>query len=241
MKVDRLQQDYDIFIKTSELSDNLQILNLPSDQIKSYIEKRRSQIIDIFPSDFEQLKNMFTTFQIPWIVSYTEAEKYASQLCLEGKVIAVVSDDTDILAYQCPIAISNLNIYTGNCTVVNFDEIINQLGFTKTRWVDFCIMCGNDFNLNIPNLGASKSFKLLTLYKSIENIGRMTSIPIELLKYKRTREIFTIFLEDTVDQVPFCGSVTTKVLNDFVLSNKIIVVYDLIYFCIGNKIQINFI
>jgi len=61
---------------------------------------------------------------------------------------------------------------------------------TSDEFLDFCIMCGTDYNDNIPGVGPVKAYALIKEYGSIEHIGRQTSLDISILNHIKSRELF---------------------------------------------------
>ena len=58
-------------------------------------------------------------------------------------------------------------------------------------FLDFCIMCGTDYNKTIPKIGFEKSFKLIKEFTNLENIeNHLVELEMDILNYKRIREIF---------------------------------------------------
>ena len=110
--VEQLEKDFDTYLTTSILSEKLQDISKDKDDIKQSItslyKKRKRQIVSVETEDFDLLKELFDCFSIPYFTAPTEAEKFCSKLCIEGTVDAVLSDDTDIIAYGCPISLSQI-------------------------------------------------------------------------------------------------------------------------------------
>ena len=76
-------------------------------------------------------------------------------------------------------------------------------------------MCGTDYNDNIPKVGSHTAFKYLLLHKSIEEIGKNTSLDISILSHERGRELFTIFPYYNVNEIPYCGRPDFDLLQNF--------------------------
>ena len=47
---------------------------------------------------------------------------------------------------------------------------MESLGLTEEQFIDFCIMCGCDYNKNIPKVGPANSYTLIKEHKSIDNL-----------------------------------------------------------------------
>lgn len=134
---------------------------------------------------------------IPCLKSVHDAEQLCSLLCIDGKVAAVYSDDTDNYAFGCPLLITGFSqSYTydqyGNAVpdvnCVRLDKILEGLNLTYNTFIDLCIMCGCDYNKNIPGYAAIKSYNLLKKYGSIDKLPR--TIDILCLDHINCRKIF---------------------------------------------------
>jgi 5'-3' exonuclease len=240
-RVNVMWKDYSSFIESGIFPENLKgiVDNDSPEEIKKFIEKKQKQIIDVSSTDFNLLKEMLTILQIPWVVSYTEAEKYASQLCIEGKVKAVLSDDTDVLAYCSPLALSDINIYTGFVLETSIEEIHKCLQMTSKTWLDFCILCGTDFNKNIENIGSNRAYKLIKEHSSIENINEKTDLDVLSLNHVRSREIFTSFEKSDLS-IPYCGRARFNDLQKFIIDNNLHIDMSVAKFSCGTSIKMVF-
>jgi 5'-3' exonuclease len=106
-------------------------------------------------------------------------------------VHAVMTDDTDVLAYGCPIMVTKVNFGEGTCTEINHYEILDELGMTSEQFLDFCIMCGTDYNTSMNRIGCERSYKLIMECDSIEGIANTyPDLPVFVLNHLRMREIF---------------------------------------------------
>jgi len=149
----------------------------------------------ILPEDYLLFREILKSIGIPCLQAIGDGEQLCSMLCLEGKVAAVWSNDTDNLVYGCPLLVTKFNYDEfGNrdykLCCVRIDKVLNNLKISFNTFVDLCIMCGCDFNVNIPGIGSANSYKLLLKYNSIDFLPE--NINTECLKYKRCREIFNI-------------------------------------------------
>lgn len=158
--------------------------------LQDIIEQKKRQIVKITQQDIQTLKEMFALLHIPYVIAKYEAEALCGNLCCLKKVDAVLTEDTDILCYQTPIFMFKLNTYTGKCTVIYFDELLKALELTSKEFIDFCIMCGTDYNHNIPKIGPVNSFKLIQKHRNIDDISNETKHDTSILKHDMCRKIF---------------------------------------------------
>lgn len=175
---------------------NRDILERPANIVEELRKELRNYNF-ISNEDFELFKMVMRGIGIPCLQATGDGEQLCSSLCIEGKVAAVFSVDTDNLVYGCPLVITG---YSENCTYdeygnrvahldcVRLDRVIDGLKISHSMFVDLCIMSGCDFNTNMPGYAAIKSFTLLQKYGSIDDLPR--NLNTECLKHIRCREIF---------------------------------------------------
>jgi len=170
--------------------------------IKRYISKKEEQNVKIEEQDISKIKELLTSFCIPYYVAEGEAEALCAFLYKNGKVNGVITEDSDILAYGVEIYLSSLNISTGECECVFLSEVLENFEMNPIEFLDFCIMCGTDYNKNIPMIGTKKSYDIIRKYKTIEKYGETVGPDkIHILNKDTVRELFNTFgrLTKTID------------------------------------------
>jgi flap endonuclease-1 len=118
------------------------------------IEKLRRQTLYPTTEINNLAKEFISICGFTWIQSEGEAEKNCAELALNGTVDGVLSEDTDILVYGTEYFFHNLDLKDLKIDLIHFPTLIEELGFTKKQYRDFCIMCGCDYNSNIPRVGS---------------------------------------------------------------------------------------
>lgn len=200
---------------------------------KDRVLKMTSQMISITSADLQLSKDLFDVLQIPYTQAPGEAENYAAHLCKYGFVDAVLSEDTDVLAYGCPIFLTKIDSHEDTVVEINYSKILEQTGMTSTTFMDLCIMCECDYNANIPLVGYEKSYSLLKEYSTIENVIenlrtlkksdkktlKYTEESFAVLKYERCREIFTT--KPVNFYVQYCGIPDLEKLREWMFCNNI--------------------
>lgn len=193
------------------------IINL--DALELEIDRISKQSVHVQTSDFENSKELFRLLGIPFFNAAVEAETTCSDLCKQGKVDFVLSEDSDVLAYGAPMFVSKINTSTATATVVYYDEVLEALDFTSDEFLDFCIMCGTDYNTNIRLIGPKKAFKLIREHKSIEEIASK-GVDVSVLKHERGRELFKDYKRFD-GEIPYCGEPDFKQLAGFLFKHGI--------------------
>jgi flap endonuclease-1 len=147
----------------------------------------------------DTLLEMLRALGIPIVQAKLEAEQLCAMLCLEGICSAVISSDTDVLAYGASVQIRGFeHRYKGYkdssedmdyALADNLNVILEKLEFTREQFLDMCIMCGCDYNTNIFRVGPVTAYKLIKEYGSIDNLPERYSVAC--LKHQRCRELFS--------------------------------------------------
>ena len=184
------------------------------------VNKMRRQLFNITPQDYETTKKLFDILDIPYFNAPMEAETMCSDLCIQGKVDAVLTEDTDVLAYGSPVFLTKFNTVDGSCMRIKYDQLLEIIGLESDSFLDFCIMCGTDYNKNINLIGPVKALKLISLYKNIETMSSKAGIDVSILNHVRGRELFRNYTKSVV-KVPYCGSPNFVELQLFIAKKNI--------------------
>lgn len=139
-----------------------------SQKIKAELEKLRKRDIEITEEDMKTLHLMCHYLGIPTVQAPGESEAFCCALNIGGYVDAVLSDDSDCVAYGCPVWLSNLELNCKDesgkmvrsptvCQVLQ-RNVVEQLGISKKLVTKFCCLCGCDYVDNPKNLGPVKLF-----------------------------------------------------------------------------------
>jgi len=210
--------------KSSKIKVTKRLLNdtdkIDMNFIEDKVKKMRSQILEIHKEDFDKTKELFDILNVPYYNAPLEAETMCSDICKRGLVDAVLSDDTDVLAYGSPVFLSKINTGNGICMRIKYENLLDKLELKTDEFLDLCIMCGTDYNKNIFRVGPEKSYKYIKNYSSIENIGNNTKHDISILNHKRGRELFKNYEQKDV-KIKYCGVPEFEKLVKFIDENTI--------------------
>lgn len=159
------------------------------------LRKKMHHLGFLTSDDKQMMMGILSGAGFPVLKATGEGEQLCAMLCIEGKVDAVYSRDTDLVAFGCPLTINEPSGYIYNketgrseeslkCTV--FLPILSALGITYETFRDLCIMSGCDFNSNIPHLGVKKAYEVLKLCKAIENLPQKFHVRATCKNMKHT-------------------------------------------------------
>lgn len=199
-----IKKEIEIFLETSRLqewkdvniSDSSKCLNT----LKITEKKYKKQCIKITREYVNIMEKLAGLFGFDIIYASQEAEKLCTYLCINDIVYAVLSEDSDVIAYGNPRTLSKYSIKNETVFFTDYNILLNKINFTKEQFIDFCILCGCDYNNRTKiksnntskevSVGPIRAYNLLKEFKSIDNI---TNINLEPLNYLNCREIFTTF------------------------------------------------
>jgi 5'-3' exonuclease len=153
-------------------------------------------MLQVDPLDYQKIRDLLDVLKVPHILAAGEAEAMGSYLCREGKLDAVLTDDTDVLAYGCPVFLHKLDLYEHRCVRLVMTRVLEALEMSQESFLDFCILCGTDYNVNLPGIGHERAYKLLKKHSgSINEIVAQNNTVQGLLTtssfpFERVREMF---------------------------------------------------
>lgn len=202
--------------------------------VEDEYHRLNKQVPDISQSDFELTKDLFTILGVPYIVADGEAETYCSLLCWNDLAYGVLSEDTDVLAYGTKKFLTKLNTNSETVVEIRIDNILKSLDITYEQFRDLCIMCGTDYNTNIPKIGPEKAFRLLKKHSSIDGIQNETDIDISYLNYIKSRELFT-HTKKIKTPIPYCKEADWGKLSHFLFKNNCRMNIDYVKSCFRSK------
>lgn len=185
-KIKSLQEDLSTYEKTAEISERMKSLpiqvssfrglllgdsggDLNTEAVQNHIDKLIRQKVTIAPEDLDDVREMCGVLRFPFYTAKQEAESLCSFLCLNGYVDAVVTEDSDVLAYGAPCWISGIE-HDGSCLVVESETLRRATELSASEWLDFCIMCGTDYNHGVEKFGPVSAFRAIRQHRTIEAV-----------------------------------------------------------------------
>ena len=159
--------------------------------VESKLARMKSHLFTITPNDWENLKALFNVLKIEWIVANGEGEKHCAWMVNTQNASAVLSEDSDCLAYGVETFLLKPNFSKKSLKKIIFSKLLQSLELSKEEFLDFCIMCGTDYNPNIKKIGVKRSFALIQKHRSIESVGK-DGLDIAVLNHKGSRLLFAL-------------------------------------------------
>ena len=158
--------------------------------VREKLARMRKHMFTITPNDYKNLKKLLDVLRVPWVLAPGEAEKECARMVRHNEAAAVLSEDSDCLAYKAPTFLCKPDFYAKTVKRITFSHLLKTVDMAAGEFVDFCIMCGTDYNPNIRGLGVCKSFDLIQINKSIDNLPE--NIDVSVLNHLTGRRLFHI-------------------------------------------------
>ena len=186
--------------------------------LRAKIEIWTNQAIRITPAFGEKAKDVLNLLGLPYLQARGEAETLCAFLGVNGHVDAVLTSDTDVLAYGTPCMISNIGaehkappprmlggadapppprVRCGPTTVrvINHQNLCAELDLSAAEFRDLCILLGCDYNRRAKMRG-KRVKKRGTWQDGKElSVGRVRAM--RLIQEHRTLEEVENFLTDS--------------------------------------------
>ena len=186
--------------KVSNAKTALENNDLTEEQ-KNNLEK---QTIRLTKSHVDDIKQLLDLMGVSYVQANGEAEAYASEMCRQGMVDYVVTEDMDTLAFGCPKMIRTCldkSIKRSDViSIIDLNCILQNFKMTYEEFIDMCILCGCDYCSNIPRVGNKGAFNYIKKHNCIESVLPLVkNIPEDYeTKYKESRRLFKMY-HDTLD------------------------------------------
>jgi 5'-3' exonuclease len=170
--------------------------------VENEIAKLKKNMTPLTSQDIKDVEQKCQEFNFPYIFPDFEGEHVCAWLCRKGYVDCAFSEDSDLIALQCPKIIFKSN--QPRYILLDFEELCKQAKLTSNQMVDLCILCGTDYNPSIEKYGFVKSFQLISTEKSITDYVLKNNKYLDwlqILNYQRVRKIFECSDLDTNEKL----------------------------------------
>eukprot|EP00921_Rhytidocystis_pertsovi_P002852 GHVQ01004795.1.p1 GENE.GHVQ01004795.1~~GHVQ01004795.1.p1 ORF type:complete len:511 (-),score=51.68 GHVQ01004795.1:1751-3283(-) len=157
------------------------------------VQSKCSQGISITTAMIDRVIQTCRLLNIEFIVAPYEADAQLAYLCRTGNIAAVVTEDSDLLAYGCPRVvfkmdktgvgqevdisrIANTDIKADETTPADDEtwkgEMLQLRGFNQQMFTAMCVLSGCDYiyNSGIKGIGIKSAYGLIFRYKSLNAV-----------------------------------------------------------------------
>ena len=158
----------------------------------SELRKNLSKDVSLKTDEVSLLRNTLKDFRFPVLDAKFDSEQLCCSLAIEGLVEAVFSTDMDCLVFGTPLLITEFdreNREQLTLNAISLEKALNELDLGFRSFVDLCIMCGCDFNQNMPKIGPKRSYELIKEFHSIDSLP--AQFDIQILDHQKCRSIFS--------------------------------------------------
>ncbi|NP_078767.1 Putative XPG/RAD2-type nuclease [Lymphocystis disease virus 1] len=179
----------EILLKTWSRLNPIKQQQININVVEQYVLKN-SLNSDVTVHDIDIFKQLITAVGFVYVMAPGEAELCGVKLVATGFADAIVSFDSDIIAAAAYHRVSSVytNISSSAIIELNIDLTLDILGLTHEQFLDFCILCGTDFNTGIPKLGPIKAYEAIKTYKTLENMAVIYDL--SHFNFNHIRDIF---------------------------------------------------
>nr|QBK86211.1 MAG: flap endonuclease [Marseillevirus LCMAC102] len=176
------------------------------DSLNVTIEKLERQTLPITDSHREMATNIVKMLGLACFQADGEAETLCAYLAITGQVDAVLTEDTDVLAYGTPImlAFKDFKLNEEKLFGIQFPSLLKEMEMNIDEFRDLCILLSCDYNNRVKGfppdgknrkkaigIGAKGALCMIQEYKRLEEVCNHVE-NAEPLKYRRCRELFTV-------------------------------------------------
>jgi len=201
--------------------------------LKGCISKKEVQNLPIIPEYGKKAKEIIEIMGFCHFQAEGEAECLCATMCCLGLVDAVLSEDTDVMAYGTPFLLSKLDLKTETIVVVSHEAILEGMNMEHEEFLDLCILLSCDYNERVKGyppdgkkykkptpIGAKKALCMIQEYRRLEYIEEHLE-DSDPLNYRRCRELFTPLSELPHISIPYNKAIDEEALENFLKINKI--------------------
>ncbi|GLU18314.1 hypothetical protein SLE2022_346200 [Rubroshorea leprosula] len=136
--------------------------------------------VSITPAMAHQLIQVLRSENIEYVVAPYEADAQLAYLASldseKGGVVAVITEDSDLIAYSCPSIMFKMDRY-GNGEELLLKKIFDSAAkkpsfkhFDKELFIGMCVLAGCDFLPSVPGIGIAKAYSLVSKYRNLERV-----------------------------------------------------------------------
>ena len=204
------------------------------------IERLEKQTLPITDKHKNQAISIIKMMRLACYEADGEAETVCAHLAMNGEVDSVLTEDTDVLAYGCPLMFAFKDFSIGEEKVygLHHKSICDALEMNKEEFQDLCILLRCDYNRHNKD-GQSQSVKgyppdgkkrkkpvgigkigalcMIKEYRRMEEVVKYIENP-EPLNYRRCRELFSISekVKKETPPVPLNSPLNTQEIQNLI-------------------------
>lgn len=214
-KIDQFKEELEAINNVEEtLSDEDEIAEIKKHktEIKNNIIKFSKRTIKLTKKHTKIAQDLFKFMNIPFIHIDKEADYVCANLVKNGIADACLSNDYDLLAFQCPVILRNLNIYTHSVEIIFLEDVCNMMRINKEQLTYLNIMNGCDYSTPIYDIKLSYIHTLFIKGYDIKDI--LDIIGNKTYNYLDAYNLFTEKIVLDNENINCYNSAKTLLLSD---------------------------
>jgi hypothetical protein len=162
-----------LFIDASDMKNIVECTAIESYNYTVSLEKR---VLPLTRSMIEDIRVFLQAGGFPVFVSHGhEAEAMCATLTAKGVTEATVTEDLDAAVFADSPVLRYFQFRNRPITEVSLARARDDLGLSRDAFLDFCILCGTDFNAKVEGIGAVSAYRLIQKHGSIESVVASSS------------------------------------------------------------------
>jgi len=157
----------------------------------SEAEEHYKLAIEITSKILVPLYSVLRQQSIDFIVSPYEADAQLSYLVLHSFCDFVITEDSDLIPYQCPQTVFKLDS-AGNCELLVYSDLKQSEafhGFSAQMIIECCVLSGCDYLPSLPRIGIKTAIKLVSKFRN-------GSAAISFIRSKNQFEVPEEYIKD---------------------------------------------
>ncbi|KAK3011297.1 hypothetical protein RJ639_011472 [Escallonia herrerae] len=130
--------------------------------------------VDIAPLVAYELIQVLKQENVHYVVAPYEADAQMTFLAVSKQVDAVITEDSDLIAFGCPRIIYKMDKFGQGVefrySLLQQNKELNFTNFTKQMLLEMCILSGCDYLQSLPGMGLKKSYTLINKFRSYDKV-----------------------------------------------------------------------
>jgi exonuclease-1 len=131
-------------------------------------------------------------YNIPYIIAPYEGDAQLAYLLKKDLIDAILTIDSDLIAYNCKKIIFKLDFKSETCYELNIDDIYKSDKFKDWDYetlLEYCILCGCDY-FKIKGVGSNIAYNLMKKYKRFYKINEKFMNKVNFINFYKAKSVF---------------------------------------------------
>lgn len=144
---------------------------------RSMAWQNANKCANVTPEMAHRLMLELTQNNIEFVVAPYEADPQMAYLCRIGAADAVLTEDSDLLLFECPKVLYKFNIADGYVEEIQIVQNLHKVkkemnfeNFTLPMLRHMCILSGCDYLPSIPKMGLKTAHRYISTYGNYEKV-----------------------------------------------------------------------